>query len=200
MNKLSVILTAFVLTITFLILPTAQAADIELNDTCSLEDAITAASTDETAGGCVAGDGADTITLSSNITLDAALPHITSEITIEGGGFTISGNNRYRIFVINGGTLTVNNLTMTKGSADWGGAIANLKGTLTITDSDIISNTASEGGSIGNDGTVTIIESDVSDKSDNMRCAIHSLSGTILITESTISDNKVVEDGEGGAA
>jgi len=78
MSKLSIILTAFILTIAFLILPTAQAADIELSDTCSLADAITAANTDKAVGECQAGDGADNINLSGDLTLEAALPHITS--------------------------------------------------------------------------------------------------------------------------
>ena len=46
-----------------------QAADIEVGASCSLADAITAANTDAAVGGCPAGDGADTISLSGNITL-----------------------------------------------------------------------------------------------------------------------------------
>ena len=106
--------------IALFILPIAYAADFELSDTCTLSDAIKAANTDTTVGDCPAGDGADTISLSGYIGLAAALPPITTEMTVEGGGYTISGNNRFRIFVVNGGTLTVNELTMTKGKADWG--------------------------------------------------------------------------------
>ena len=40
-----------------------HAADITVNDTCSLKNAITAADTDTATGGCAAGSGADTITL-----------------------------------------------------------------------------------------------------------------------------------------
>ena len=80
--------------------PAVYAASITVNSTCSLADAITTANTDRAKGGCPAGSGADTITLSANITLDAALPYIRSDITIEGGGYAISGNNSYRIFRI----------------------------------------------------------------------------------------------------
>lgn len=198
MNRLRVVLAIFSLTITFFMLPTAQAADIEVSDTCSVADAITAANKDEAAGSCPAGNGADTITLSSDITLSAALPHITTEITIEGEGFTISGDDRFRIFVVNGGTLTVNDLTMTKGKADWGGAIVNVNdGTLTINDSTISHSQAPEGGAIGNEGDVTITNSELSNNSAAKGGAIYSIGGTLHITGSAINRNK--SKGDGGA-
>ena len=64
--------------------PHAQAANITVNSTCSLADAITAANTDTATGGCQAGSGDDTITLTGNITLGAELPEIASTITVEG--------------------------------------------------------------------------------------------------------------------
>ena len=69
--------------------------------------------------------GSGTITLDSDITLRAALPPITSRITIEGGGRTISGASEFRIFNVNGGNLTIRNLTLTDGNGglDAGGAI-----------------------------------------------------------------------------
>ena len=190
-------LTAITLTIMLLLLPTAQAADIETSGSCTLADAITAANADEAAGECPAGDGADIISLSDDITLTAALPQITTEITIEGNGFTISGNNRFRIFVVNGGTLTVNNLAMTKGNADWGGAIVNVNnGVLTINNSSITSSQAAEGGAIGNDGTLTITSSNISGNSADVGGAIHSVSGALSITDSTLNIN--TSEGRGG--
>lgn len=58
---------------------------------CTLADAITAANTDTAKGGCPAGSGADTITLQADAVLAAALPAITSAVTIEGGGHKIDG-------------------------------------------------------------------------------------------------------------
>ena len=60
---------------------------------------------------------ADTINITANITLSAELPQITSAITINGNGRTISGNDSYQIFYVRfgGGSLTINNLTLTNG-------------------------------------------------------------------------------------
>ncbi len=190
MNRPPVIFTVFAYALILLIAPISQAADIELNEDCTLVDAITAANTDEAVGGCPAGDVADTISLSGDITLTAALPHITSEFTIEGEDFKISGNNRFRIFAVNGGSLTVNNLTMTNGLADWGGAIANVNGgTFTIQDSTITTSSAQEGGAIGNEATLNITDSVLTDNSAQFGGAIHSIGGTVNITGSSISHN-----------
>ena len=181
-----------------LALPTVQAADIKRNDSCPLADDIVAANTDAGVGGCQAGDGADTITLSSNITLDAALPHITSEITIVGEDMTISGNNRFRIFANNGGSLAVNNLTMTDGFADWGGAIVNVNGgTLAIKNSELSRNRASEGGAIGNNSHVQIVDTTMEDNSGEDGGAVYDVEGTVRISNSTILRNNA--DRHGGA-
>ena len=179
MKKLTLLFTAFLLA-----LP-AHAADITLNSRCTLTDAIIAANSDQAEGGCPAGRGADTITLSQDITLGAALPAITSEITIEGGGYTISGDNRYRIFYNGGGALTIHNLTLIEGRVEglpilnadatlkattaqpFGGAIRNWKGTLSITNSSFSGNSAAAGGAISNwkEGKLSISDSAFSDNS-----------------------------------
>ena len=113
--KKSLLLFASILIVFLFALP-AYAADIRLSSRCTLADAILAANHDRAEGDCPAGRGADTIILSQDITLQAELPVITSTITIEGNGYTISGDNRWRIFYNDGGALTINNLTMTKGT------------------------------------------------------------------------------------
>ena len=106
------------------------------NGTCTLADAITAANTDTATNGCTAGSGADTITLGVNITLAWQLPDITSEITIEGASYDIDGNDEYQIFYVDGGDLTVNNITLTGGyDGAFGGAIYADGGSLTVTNS-----------------------------------------------------------------
>lgn len=86
----------------FLLAPwmAAQAADITVDESiCTLADAITAANTDTATGDCPAGDsGADTIILQADVTLAAALPEISSTITIEGGG-TLSAATMTRLLV-----------------------------------------------------------------------------------------------------
>lgn len=195
MNKSPVILITMTIAVALLILPTVEAADIELSDACSLADAIKAANTDEIAGGCPAGDGADTIVLSDDIMLDAALPHITTEITIGGGGFTISGKNRFRIFTVNRGRLTVKSLTMTRGNADWGGAIVNVDGTLTTSESSFINNRSSEGGAIGSTGRVSITQSSFNNNVADLGGALHQLEEKLVISDSTFANNKSNEEG-----
>ena len=97
-RKLALLVVAFALALSFSA-PTG-AATITVDSTCSLEDAITAANTDTATGGCSAGSGADTIRLTEHIVLDAALPSISSTITIEGAGsrYAIDGVDTYQIF------------------------------------------------------------------------------------------------------
>ncbi len=187
---------SFVVAIVFLAFPITFAADINVGEGCFFADAITAANNDEAVSGCPAGDGADTISLSSDITLNTVLPHVTTEITIEGGGFTISGNNRYRIFAVNGGNLTVNNLTMIKGNADWGGAIVNGNGgTLSVSYSTISNSKAEEGGAIGNEGTVAINNSEIINNRAPTGGAIHNTGNALNITGSSITDNSSTKRG-----
>ena len=118
---------------------------------CPLPDQIVAANTDTAVGNCAAGNGADTFHLLRDFTLSNALPRITTDITIEGNGHTISGDNRFRIFNVVGGTLTINNVTLTKGSAphERGGAIKLQDGGRVIVNNVIFrENTAKEGGAI----------------------------------------------------
>ena len=49
--------------------------------------------------------GSGAIALSGDITLSAALPPVTGSLTIDGGGHSISGDERFRIFDVNGGAL-----------------------------------------------------------------------------------------------
>ncbi len=91
---------------------------------CTLSNQILAANTNTAVGGCPAGTSHDIITLTEDITLSEPLPHINGTITIEGNGHTISGDNQFRIFTVIGRKLTINNLTLTRGSAEGnGGAI-----------------------------------------------------------------------------
>lgn len=76
---------------------TAQAATLVIETNCSLVDAIVSVNTDTATGGCPAGDGPDAIHLTGDVVLtvedldgpDPGLPWITSEVSIEGFGWTI---------------------------------------------------------------------------------------------------------------
>ena len=118
---------------------------------CPLADQIVAANTDAPSGGCRAGSGHDTIVLGADIELSAPLPAITSEITIEGRGHTIDGGRAYRIFDIDRGRLTVNDLTLSNGVGSVLGGAIRLQngGQAIINNSRFINNYSPEGGAIG---------------------------------------------------
>lgn len=178
------------LLIAFLAIP-AYAADITVDAVCSLADAITAANSDEAVGGCSAGQGADKITLTADVKLTRALPLVTSNIRIEGAGFSVQGNRRTHIMgVKSSGTLAINDIRLRAGRSGWGGAIGNLKGKLTITNAVIADNSADEGGAIGNEGTLKIVDSVIRDNSaDGSGGAIYNLGGNVTIENSTFQKN-----------
>ena len=98
-------------------LPRAQAADITVNADCPLDAAITSANSDSNSHDtdCVAGSGTDTITLTANVTLNAALSTINTTIIIDGAGKTISrGTGNFRPFEVDNtpGDLTLRNVTV----------------------------------------------------------------------------------------
>jgi len=181
---------------------------------CLLVDAITAANTDTATGDCAAGNpGADTITLLSDVTLYYAdnagsgyngLPVITSAITIEGDGYTIArdagASENFRIFEVQTGDLTLNNMTLSGGSTPFnGGGILN-GGTLTLNDSTVSGNTAGSGGGgifdYGFGGGMTISNSTVSGNQATVGGGILNL-GNATISNSTVSGNQAVYEGGG---
>lgn len=117
----------------------------------------------------------DVIVLTGDIALTAVhnvtdgangLPAITTPITLEGGGYAITGAGGFRIFyVAAGGTLTLNTVTLSGGQAnagglgDLGGGVLNL-GTLNVTGSVFNNNVAVEsGGGISSAGALTLTNS-----------------------------------------
>ena len=79
---------------------------------CALANHIRSANTNTAVGGCPAGTSHDVITISEDIILTEQLPAIRGTITIEGGGHTISGAGKFRIFDVSGGNLTVRDATL----------------------------------------------------------------------------------------
>ena len=154
----------------------ASQANIVVGGECTLADAIHAANADRSFGGCPAGDGADVIALTGDITLTAELPAIGSEITIEGGGHTISGAEKFRIFFVEeGGDFTIQDMTLTKGNPEdaqpqpgGGGAIYN-RGNLAVLRSTLSQNAARYGGALVSIGVSNILESNFSNNVANSR-------------------------------
>ena len=119
--RLRVCLRRAILALLVLHHPAFAATIVVDNTTCNLVDAVTAAETDIATGDCPAGSGTDTIELTSDVTLtsvnnsalfgDSGLPLVTTDIIVEGGGFTIqrgAGAPPFRIFAVDsGGALTL---------------------------------------------------------------------------------------------
>lgn len=136
------------------------------------------------------------IHLANDITLNANLPKITADIAFEGNGRTISGDDSYHIFDVVESKLTINQLTLIKGNAEFGGAIHNFMGTLVIIDSIISGNSAKNGGAICNlIGTLTIINCIISGNSAEAGGVIFSGNGTLTIINSELSHNSAKHGG-----
>ncbi len=136
---------------------------IELSAGCTLHDAIIAANSDAESGACPAGRGADTIRLTADVTLERELPPILSTINIEGDGYSISGDDQFRIFHVDeDASLTIRNILLTRGYAERGGAILN-QGLVNVIDSQLNDNSAAHGGAIYNAGGALTVESSAFD-------------------------------------
>lgn len=155
------------------------------------------------------GGGTITFTCGPNVTLNGTLlPIITTNITLNGGNtITLSGNNASQIFYVGGaGTLTLNNLTITKGLTDGdGGAIRN-DGTLNINGSKFTDNHTTvngNGGAIVTYGALTITNSEFSSNTAVNGGALYVKwqNASANITGSNFHDNQTLNTatGWGGA-
>ncbi len=116
---------------------------------CTLADAITAANTDTATGGCGAGGGPDTITFDNangTYSYTSVLPDVTTPVTIQGNGNSTiqrTGGPAFSVLrVTGGGNLTLENATITGGSAAAGGGIYVRESTLTVVGATIDGNSA----------------------------------------------------------
>ena len=200
-SRLCYTVTRFIIATMFLLGPgpAVRAASITVSESCSLQDAITAANTDTATGGCAAGSGADRITVSEDVTLSALLPTISTDIAIDGTSYSISGDSARRIFYVDWrGALTLENITLKDGLADSGGAIYNA-GTLTIRNSTLRDNVATLwGGALTSAyGFVTVEGSSFMGNSALTGGAIFSNDIRASIVNSTISGNTGTNFGGG---
>ena len=167
----------------FLLALPVLAADITVNATCSLPDAITSANTDTATGGCTAGSGDDTIQFDTSALVndvyttpsDRELTHVKSNIIIEGGGKTLKpgllpgGGGTRVLFWVETGALTIRNLTIrdVNSRAQYGPVIllshagSGSLPVVTIQNSTISNNTSGSGALFLHDGTLTISNSSI---------------------------------------
>ena len=222
----------------------ASAATITVNTTnpntgfdgqCSLIEAITNA--DHGTGewsDCTAGtSGADVINLASGATYTftgaltnagqvgaLATPVVTTPITINGNGSTItrtSTSGQFRYFYVAGGSLTLNDLTVTGASlpATADGTIYNDNGTLAINRSTLFGNGGPGGGAVTNrangtaTSTLTITDSIIRNNTSSSTnasygagagvntLAVDTGTATTTITNTRIADNTATNQGAG---
>ena len=75
------------------------------------------------------------------------LPVVMTRIRVNGNNATIDGTGAVRVFEVDGpGNLSLQDVTITGGSADIGGGIENVGGTLTLNNSRVTRNTATQAG------------------------------------------------------
>jgi hypothetical protein len=154
---------------------------------------------------------------SPNATLgDTGLPVITSRITLTGFHTTIAGNNStFRVLMVaSSGKLTLNGLTITRGSTSGpGGGIFNLEGTLILNHSRVTRNSSgggmmAAGGGIasgtlktGPVGTAVLNFSSVDHNTTaNSAGGILNHGGTLILNASRVADNTAAEGGGGIAS
>lgn len=190
-QRICLVLRAIAIHVCVIVAP-SLAAEILINDDCTFANAIVAANRDTARPGCTAGSGADTIVLTDDVVLSASPPAINSDITIDGNGFSISGNGNHRILGVRSGKLTINGLRLSNGYAeDVGGAIASLEqAEVTINDSIIENSWAEEGGAIWHVGPVAIDNSSVMNNRAEIGGAIRNRGSVLTITNSHFANNK----------
>lgn len=228
MNKKLIGLKKTVLTSALLLeLASVQAAVIDADGIlCTLSDAITAANENVMVGGCIAGTetgtSADEIVLpvDAEIVLTSALPDITSSITINGNGASISRDDTAGDLTVlnitygNGSdnVVTLNDVSITNGQAagtsNFGGGINQSGGVLNINRSQISGNTG--GGIYVYRTDLNIVDSIISNNmgpitSTRNAAGLTFVSGygyqntnSLTINNSTIAGNENYGTGVGG--
>ncbi len=204
-----VALSLFMLLLFLFVQPVMAAGSITVDATCSLADAISAANSDTATGGCAAGSGTDTITITEagtnngTITLSSELD-VHSNIRIEGGGFTISGGNKTRIFAVwKKYVLSINALTLRDAKSSSfpnqrGGAVRASSGRINISNSRFINNSANGfGGALyTGDGSISVRNSSFSGNSaGDEGGAIHADDGSVSVSNSSFSGNSAGDEG-----
>lgn len=149
--------------------------------------------------------GPDTVTLvegTYSLTL-GELP-ITDAVTILGASAkstTVSGKRRARVIsVIAPAVVQLSGFTIEDGLADdLGGGIRNT-GTLTLTDMDVMHNTAEEGrgGGLYNEGELTLSQVNISFNEANAGGGLYNAAGAAELTNVTLADNRAHEGGGAG--
>jgi len=145
------------------------------------------------AGDTVIFDMARTVTLGGT-----QIAWATNNLTIDGNGSTVSGNNASRVFNTTVTTTTFQNITITGGNAGVGsGGGINSQGSVTLNNSTVSGNLTTLWGGGINGVAVTLNNSTVSgNSSDGNGGGIYS-EGAVTLTNSTVFGNSAGVNGGG---
>ena len=182
----------------------AYAATINIDTDCQLDEAVTNANDDaQTNSDCEAGSGADTIVIPSGhgtITVNY-LPRITTTITINGNGNTLTSNASAIISIVEyRASLTINNLTVQGSTCNTQGCAfaVDSGGSLTINNSRFYNNAVvgGSGGAIDSAGALVINNSVFSGNSASSNGgAIEINGGNATIRNTTFTGNSSDQTG-----
>jgi predicted outer membrane repeat protein len=117
---------------------------------------------------------------------------IDKAITINGNGYTISGNNAHRIFNVTANDVVLTNVILTKGKADYGGAIYVDNGGNLTTDATFTNNNATYGGAIYTIADTTVDKSNFINNTAKFGTAIYADSGSLTVSESAFNEDEAV--------
>uniref|UniRef100_UPI00195091AE DUF4347 domain-containing protein n=1 Tax=Spirulina sp. CCY15215 TaxID=2767591 RepID=UPI00195091AE len=136
-----------------------------------------------------------TFNLTGTITLASTISWTHTGVTIDGNGSTVQGNNMFQIFnsAAVTETTTIQNLTISRGSAAGSGGGLYAKSNITLTNSTVSGNSASDsgGGLYAKNSNITLINSTVSGNSaGNSGGGLRADNGNITSTNSIVSGNR----------
>jgi predicted outer membrane repeat protein len=181
----------------------AATINVACGDVAGLKAAITSAAPGDTIS--LAANCTYTLTAVDNTDVFGpnGLPAISTQLTIEGNGATITRSGpQFRFFhVAAAGNLTLDQLMLSNGSlsggAQNGGAVLVEGGVLIVTGSTLSANSSALGGAVHNVGTVSIRGTTfVGNSSPNVGGAIFDgASGSLAVTNSTFSGNSATNAG-----
>ena len=157
--------------------------------------------------------------LAGTILLNSTLPAINKDLTIDGSGagVTISGNNQYRVFQVDGGTVSIKGLTITDGKVigsngkdagytqgsggngtdSFGGGLLVIGGTVSIDDVSFNNNHVI-GGTGGNAFGSILFTFTGGTGGSSYGGAVYLTNGSLLISNSTFTGNTAT-GGTGGS-
>jgi hypothetical protein len=187
---------------TIIVVNTLDSGTSDAAPLCTLEEAVLAANNQTMEGGCPAGTGDDTILFSVSGTIfpdnPLLLDNSSEELLIEGpafAGITINGQFDFPLIEVeDANSLLLENLTLTEGDSEVGGALFAEETDVGIEGCTFVDNVAGAGGAIfGDEAFVEIINSTFSENEAEIGGAIANADAVFFISNSTFSMNDALE-------